>query len=86
MFDFSWALVIYNWRGAWEKEKANSVRNLGGGGGLLPCIVVSNGHKFWFHEIRHQVYYLAQMKNSRFDFIQIQDKLKEESDSLLEVT
>ena len=26
---------------------ANSVRNLGGGGGLLPCIVVSNGHKFW---------------------------------------
>ena len=24
---------------------ANSVRNLGGG--VLPCIVVSNGHKFW---------------------------------------
>lgn len=38
------------------------------------------------HEIRHEVYYLAQMKNSKFDFIQIQDKLKEESDSLLEVT
>ena len=33
MFDFSWALVIYNWRGAWETEMANSVRNLGGGGG-----------------------------------------------------
>ena len=33
MFDFSWALVIYNWRGAWEKEKANSVRNLEGGEG-----------------------------------------------------
>lgn len=64
---------------AWKKEKANSVRNRGGE--LLPYIL-SNGHKFWLvknqtankrvHGIRHRVYYLAQ----------IQDKLKEESDSL----
>ena len=62
-----------------------------GGGGVLPYIV-SNGHKFWLvkfqtankemHGIRHQVFYLALMTNSRFDSIQIQDKLKEESDSL----
>ena len=41
MFDFSWALVIYNWRGAWEKEKANSVRNLGGGGGVVTSLYSS---------------------------------------------
>ena len=54
--------------------------------------IVSNGRKVWLvkfktankgvHRIRHQVYYLALMTNSRFDSIQIQDKLKEESDSL----
>ena len=62
-----------------------------GGGGVLPYIV-SNGHKFGsvkfqtankaMHGIRHQVYYSALMTNSRFDSIQIHDKLKEESDSL----
>ena len=75
-----------------EKRKRPTVSETwGGGGGVLPYIV-SNGHKFWLvkfqtankgmHGIRHQVYYLAVMTNSRFDSIQIQDKLKEESDSL----
>lgn len=74
-----------------EKRKRPTVSETWGGGGVLPYIV-SNGHKFWLvkfqtankemHGIRHQVFYLALMTNSRFDSIQIQDKLKEESDSL----
>lgn len=77
-------------KGCVEKGKGLQCQKPGGGG-VLPYIV-SNGRKVWLvkfktankgvHRIRHQVYYLALMTNSRFDSIQIQDKLKKESDSL----